>query len=277
MNMKRNIFLITLFFSVITAFAQPSVKKHCCQSGKVLFYDSFETDAVLPDTTVWMLCTPANNAWQQHFKHTKGWENVRIENGALKLKADKRDGVYRNGGVRTKKGFPNNTRLEVCARLNKLVKGGFPAIWQMPVGGMEWPRSGEIDVMEWVQGTPKQVYQTVHTFFINGEDGSAGVTNPNPDTHFDATAYHIYAADRTDKAIIFYIDGKETFRYENQNLPDEATKLQFPFNKLPFDIILNFSLGGTLNGNNTWAGPIVDSDLPGELWVDWVRVTSLEH
>lgn len=131
--------------------------------------------------------------------------------------------------------------------------------------------------MEWVQGTPRKVYQTVHTFFINGADGSSGVTNPNPDVQFDATAYHIYAADRTDDAVIFYIDGKETFRYRNQYLPDEETQLQFPFNKLPFDIILNFSLGGTLNGNNTWAGPIDDNDLPGELWVDWVKVTSLDR
>ena len=166
--------------------------------------------------------------------------------------------------------------MEVKARLTK-VRGGFPAIWQMPVNGLEWPRSGEIDLMEWVQRTPNQIYQTVHTFFINGPYGSDGVTNPNPDKNFDVTCDHIYAADRTDDAVIFYVDGEETWRYENMKFEDEKTKMQFPFNKLNFDIILNFSLGGELNGNNTWPGTIHDEDLPGEMWIDWVRIISLDN
>lgn len=73
----------------------------------------------------------------------------------------------------------------------------------------QWPRGGEIDLMEWVQGTPNDIYQTVHTYFINGDNGSAGATNPNRPTNFDITQYHVYAADRTEEAIIFYIDGKK--------------------------------------------------------------------
>ena len=166
-----------------------------------------------------------------------------------------------------------NTRLEVKARLTKLVKGGFPAIWQMPINAPAWPRGGEVDLMEWVQGTPYDVYQTVHTYYINGDYGSAGVTNPNRPTDFDVTQYHVYAADRTEDAVIFYIDGVETWRYENQNLPSE--EMQFPFCDYPYDIILNFSLGGELNGNPTWPGEIDDNDLPGELWIDWVKVTKI--
>lgn len=274
--MKQTLITTAFLIGTTLAMAQPASENKDIRPGKVLFYDSFETPSALPDTTVWTLCTYADNAWSQHFKYTEGWENVRVEDGALKLKGDKRDGKYRNGGVRTKKGFPGHTRLEVCARLSKLVNGAFPAIWQMPVGGMAWPRSGEIDLMEWVQSTPYKIYQTVHTYFINGADGSSGVTNPNPDVQFDATAYHIYAVDRTDDAVIFYVDGRETFRYLNQHLPDEETQLQFPFNKLPFDIILNFSLGGTLNGKPTWAGLIDDENLPGELWIDWVKVSEIE-
>ena len=246
----------------------------CSMKESVLFVDNFDQGNDLPDSTVWSLCTYGNCAWAQHFKEVKGYENVRIEEGILKLRATKIEDTYKNGGIRLKKGFPGNSRLEVKARLNKLVKGAFPAIWQMPIGAPGWPKGGEVDLMEWIQSTPKQIYQTVHTYYINGETGSAGVTNPNPAKDFDVTQYHVYAADRTTDAVIFYVDGKETFRYENQNLPKE--QLQFPFCDYPYDIILNYSLGGELNGNPTWAGPIDDNDLPGEMWIDWVKVTSLE-
>lgn len=240
-----------------------------------IFIDLFDSDHTIPDPEFWKLCTYANNAWSQHFQYVDGYENVRIEDGLLKIKATKENGVYKNGGIRTKKGFPVHTRTEIRAKLNKKVKGGFPAIWQMPIDGEPWPRGGEIDLMEWVQGTPDQIYQTIHTFYSNGPHGSAGITNPDPDTTFDVTQFHVYAVDRTDDELVFYVDGKETWRYENMNLEDESKRLQFPFNKYDFDIILNFSLGGVLNGKLTWPGEIDDEDLPGEMWVDWVRVTSL--
>ena len=43
-------------------------------------------------------------------------------------------------GCFSKIGFLCDTRLEVKARLTGLVRGGFPAIWQMPIGAPEWPR-----------------------------------------------------------------------------------------------------------------------------------------
>jgi Beta-glucanase/Beta-glucan synthetase len=243
-------------------------------ASNVIFTDNFNSKTQQIDTSIWKLCPYANNAWSQHFKYVNGYQNVRIEDGNLVLKAIKEDGNYKNGGVKSSISFPNFTRVEVRAKLNKKVRGGFPAIWQMPVGAPTWPKGGEVDIMEWIQGTPNQIYQTVHSYYINETSGTTGATNLNPDKNFDVTQYHIYAADRTDEAVIFYVDGKETFRYENKNLSDD--KLQFPFNKYNFNIILNFSLGGLLNGNNTWPGAIYDEDLPGEMWVDWVKVTKIK-
>lgn len=271
--------LITIYYILIgqcflsTVFAQihePSPK----ESGTI-FIDLFNSINPIPDTKIWKLCSYANNVWSQHFKHVEKYENVKVEDGYLKLTADKKDGHYKNGGIRSIIGFPNNTRLEVKARLKKIIKGGFPAIWQMPVNGGEWPKSGEIDLMEWVQKTPNQIYQTVHSSYINQTNGFTGKTNPNPNVNFDVTKDHIYAAERTDKAVTFYVDGKETWRYENKYLNKEDSLLQFPFNKYDFDIILNYSLGGLLNGSNTWPGMINNSDLPGEMWIDWVRVINL--
>lgn len=252
-----------------------SPKEQSRHASNVLFSEDFNNASSIYDTSVWRLCDYANNAWSQHFRHVDGYENVRVENGFLVLSATKYEGVYKNGGIRTVKGFPNNTLLEVRAKLNRKVRGGFPAIWQMPIDAPGWPRGGEVDVMEWVQSTPTQIYQTVHSFHINGPEGSSGVTNEKPDTNFDVTEFHTYGAARTDDAVIFYVDGKETWRYGNEHLEGEAGLLQFPFSQYDFDIILNFSLGGMLNGATTWAGPISDDDLPGEMWGDWVKVTDL--
>ena len=53
----------------------------------------------------------------------------------------------------------------------------------------------------------------------------------------DVTKDHVYAVDRTEKELIFYVDGEETWRYPNMYLEDEETRLQYPFSKYNFDII----------------------------------------
>lgn len=269
--MKKTLHI--LYYTIISILIPLPCLSVSPQKGNILFIDEFNENSIISDSSIWKLCTYGNHTWGQHFKNVEGYENVKVENGVLKLKVSKDKNSYKNGGIRTTSGFPCNTRLEVKAKLTKLVKGGFPAIWQMPMDAPQWPRGGEIDLMEWVQGTPNDIYQTVHTYFINGDNGSAGATNPNRPTNFDITQYHVYAADRTEEAIIFYIDGKETWRYPNQHLPEE--KMQYPFCQYKYDIILNFSLGGDLNGNPTWPGKINDDDLPGEMWIDWVKVSSL--
>lgn len=235
--------------------------------NKLIWSDEFNTADRLPDPEVWKLCEQQTNAWSQYFIDGD-WSNVRIENDCLKLTADKVNGRYRNGGIRTTDGFPCNTRVEVRARFSHKVGGGFPAIWQMPVNGKAWPLSGEIDIMEWVQGNSDDIWQTIHRSPDNdGEDISNGET-----VRCDITEWHVFGVDRTDEAVIFYLDGKETWRFNNPGTDD---RLEYPFMYHDFDIILNFSLGGYLDGSLTWPGEIDDADLPGEMWVDWVRVYDL--
>lgn len=241
-------------------------------NGRVIFFEEFNGPEPIPDTAVWKLCTYSRTVWGRYFENTDGYSNVRVEDGHLVLTADKRDGRYTTGGIRTIGGFPAGTLLEVKARL-KPVKGGFPAIWQMPVGGKSWPLSGEVDVMEWIQGHPQSVYQTLHSGYIERGIGDSGYTKR---TDVDVTEEHIYAAARTEECIIFYIDGIETSRYANLHLEGEEGLLQYPFTHWDYDIILNYSFGGEFNGAPTWAGPIDDSELPGEIWIDWVKVSLIE-
>ena len=65
----------------------------------ILFVDDFDAKCVVPDTAIWKLCTYANNAWSQYFRGVDGYENVKVEEGYLKLRACKDNGTYKNGGV----------------------------------------------------------------------------------------------------------------------------------------------------------------------------------
>lgn len=236
----------------------------------VIFFDDFN-EGVIPDPEVWKLCAPGNTTWTYWFDAAAGYRNVKVENGNLVLTADN-EGRYRNGGVRTIHGFPVGTLVEVRARFKK-AGGGFPAIWQMPVNGLTWPMSGEIDIMEWVQDTPNRLYHTIHTY------GTA--SKPDKSTHLndsmgitDTDVYRVYAAARTEEAVIFYVDGEEKWRYVNEHLAGDAGLIQYPFASRDFDIILNYSLS---NSPSAWPGAIKDSDLPATMHVDWVKVSKFSE
>lgn len=280
-NLNTFYFYIILFFMSlysVVSMAQnglnSEVMSRYSKKDKVLFLDDFSRDSSLPDTTIWKPCLPGRNPWNRYFKEVKGYENVRVEDGYLILTASKYKDTYKTGGVYSTVSFPCNTLLEVKARLNRKVRGGFPTIWQQPVDGHPWPKGGELDLMEWIYSTPNQVYQTVHTDYTYNSHGYAGVSNPKPGKNIDVTEDHIYGVARTPEAVIFYIDGKETWRYKNQHLAPNL--LQYPFCDEQFDIILNYSLGGMHNGKLAKAGKIVDADLPGEMWVDWVCITIID-
>ncbi|MCH5328086.1 MAG: glycoside hydrolase family 16 protein [Coprobacter sp.] len=242
----------------------------------IVFFDDFDSGTV-PDPEWWKLCEYVHVAWAQYFKNTDGYSNVRIENGCLVLTADKTaDGLYRNGGVRTRKGFQPGTIVEVRARFDK-ARGGFPAIWQMPVGGKSWPQSGEIDIMEWIQGNPNLIYYTIHTAYKADDPSYTGDVSEGRTWSSNTldSEFHTYAAARSMDAVKFYIDGVLMWQYKDAGLYGTAAQRQFPFIFWNFDLILNYSLGGYLNGNLTWPGEIHDEDLPASMYVDWVRVRKL--
>ena len=62
----------------------------------------------------------------------------------------------------------------------------------------------------------------------------------------------------------------------NVILENEAEMMQWPFTaESSFYLILNMGLGNNDSGTS-WAGPIDDANLPAEMLVDWVKVTSLD-
>ncbi|WP_321518089.1 glycoside hydrolase family 16 protein [uncultured Bacteroides sp.] len=237
-------------------------------SSSIIFEDNFDQTNGLPDASKWSLCTPISTVnWARYLSGSNN--QAYVKNSNLILTAEKVNGVYQCGGVRTlgKVEFTYG-KVEVRARF-KSVQGGWPGIWMMPVNQSNgWPKDGEVDIMEEVSNE-SNAYMTIHSNYIEN------LRNYTPNYQFMSpfivNGYNTYCTNWTSEKIEFYINGKLIASYPNLHLSNESTVMQWPFNK-PFYLILNFSLGGA----NTWPGAIDDTQLPGYMEVDWVKVTKTQ-
>ena len=139
---------------------------------KLIWSDEFET-AGLPDTINWNYDVGGhgfgNNELQYYLANKP--ENARVENGILIIEA--RREVYQNRSYTSAKLWTKGKvewkggRIEVRARLPK-GRGTWPAIWMLPAKEpMQWPRDGEIDIMEHVGFDDGVVHGTIHTEAYN--------------------------------------------------------------------------------------------------------------
>lgn len=92
-----------------------------------------------------------------------GWESDTSWNSQSYSEND--TAPYLTGGVYTKgKKLFTGGRVEVCARL-QAAKGAWPAIWMLPEKA-EWPKGGEIDIMERLNHD-RIAYQTTHSYYTH--------------------------------------------------------------------------------------------------------------
>lgn len=164
---------------------------------------------------------------------------------------------FLTGGVYTKdkKTFMDG-RIEIKARLFG-ARGAWPAIWMLPQDG-GWPKGGEIDIMERLNGEDI-AYQTVHSHYTY----TLGIKNPptGSTAKIDPDDYNIYSVELYPDSLSFYINDTHTFTYPRIETDKEG---QFPFHQ-PFYLLIDMQLGGS------WVGAVEPEDLPLEMWVDWVR------
>ncbi len=152
-------------------------------------------------------------------------------------------------------------RLEVRAKLPE-GKGTWPAIWMLPTDWSygEWPRSGEIDIMEHVGYDPNKVHFSIHTQAYNHSIGTQ-----KSGTRLIATAmsdFHKYRVDWTPYAIRGYFDDALVFTFVNEGKGFAS----WPFDKR-FHLLLNIAVGGNWGG----AQGVDDLVFPATMVVDYVR------
>jgi len=124
-----------------------------------------------------------------------------------------------------------------------------------------WPKSGEIDVMEAVGYDPNKFFGTIHTEFYNGMNGKQQGSN----IYRSSDDWHTFEINWEQDRIQFAIDQQIYFEYPRGNSIGA-----WPFDQF-FYLIMNVAVGGNWGGKqgideNAFLGT-------GQVMeVDWVRV-----
>lgn len=186
--------------------------------------------------------------------------DVLLQNGYLRLRAQKRDMVgwngttyhYTSGMVMTggRQGVkpPGFTYTYGFAEARVKVPAGqglWPAFWMLPASYI-WPP--EIDIMEILGNQPDVIHMTYH--YSGGGPGSTW-------TGSDFSAgWHTFAVDWEPGVITWYVDGVQRWQYKSSNVTSQ-----------PMYLLLNLAVGGSWPGS-----PDSSTVFPSYYDVDYVRV-----
>ena len=232
-----------------------------------------------------------NRADWNYETHEAGWVNHELQAYAAKEDyAYVKDGelviqpvkqVDESGRVKYYSGRVNTfNRHEfqygyIEARLKVPEGAGFlPAFWMMPHNeGLygQWPKCGEIDIMEVLGNATATNYGTLH--FGEPHTQRQG-TYTLKDGDF-ASEYHVFALEWFPGEMRWYVDGEEYYRTSDWFTAasgQEEKPYPAPFTQ-PFYVILNVAVGGDWPGN-----PTEDTifDERASMRVDYVRAYQLE-
>ena len=153
-------------------------------------------------------------------------------------------------------------------------KGFLPAFWMMPTDEGyygQWPKCGEIDIMEVLGNATDTLYGTVH--FGEPHKEHQGTTSLT-DGDF-SKEYHEFAVEWDPGQMRWYLDGVQYFETSDWFTKvdgEEEKAYPAPFNQ-NFHMILNVAVGGN------WPGDPDDSTIFDEraaMYVDYVRVYQRE-
>ncbi|MGL4654039.1 family 16 glycosylhydrolase [Cetobacterium sp. ZOR0034] len=238
--------------------------------GDLIWNEEFDYEG-LPKDSDWGYDVGGNgwgNAELQYYTE-KNPDNAYVEDGKLTITAWNE--AYENNEytsarlvTRGKKDFLYG-RIEVKAKLPQGL-GTWPAIWLMPTDSVygDWPKSGEIDIMEHVGFDQNRIHGTVHTekyYWKNSNQKSGQIEGEKV-----SDVFHTYSLEWTPKVIKVYFDNILYFTYQNENAGKDA----WPFDQ-KFYLILNIAVGGAWGGQQG-----VDSEVfPQQFEIDSIKVYDL--
>lgn len=229
---------------------------------KLIWEENFNGKAL--DTTVWNfelgngcpnICGWGNNESQIYTKN-----NHKVENGMLTITASYDGTQYTSTRITTKdkKEFQYG-KMEVRAKLPQ-GKGLWPAFWMLGsnISQVGWPKSGEIDILEYIGKEPGQVFTSLHT------QDSHGNTINTKKTKIEGIeeGFHLYAIDWNKDQIAFYVDNHLVYTFK----PEVKNENTWPYNQ-PFYFLINMAIGGN------FGGPDIDNSVfPEEFSIDYIKV-----
>lgn len=152
-------------------------------------------------------------------------------------------------------------RIEVRAKV-PTGKGTWPAAWLLGenIGKVDWPRCGEIDVMEHVGYDPTKIHANIHTAAYNHMNGKGKGNSIDAGKPWEG--FHTYAVEWYRDRMEFFFDDTRYFVFRKEPGGDDV----WPFDK-PHYLILNLAFGGGWGG----AQGIDESLLPHRYEIEYVR------
>ena len=265
---KRTVAIVAaLGIGVATAVAVPMLGTASAASFERLTWsDDFNGPAgAKVDSSKWAYDLGFGTIWgnNESQTYTDSTNNVRLNgSGQLVITARKEaDGRYTSGRLKTRGKFSQKYgRFEANIKIPR-GPGLLPAFWAMGDSG-SWPNNGEIDIMENVGDNPRTVYGTVHGPGYSGGDGTGRGGEKTIGQELSAD-FHRYAIEWSPDSIKWLLDGVVYKETTPKNLPGGT---RWVFNDQPFYMLMNVAVGGD------WPGAPVDSVLPEEMVVDYVKV-----
>jgi beta-glucanase (GH16 family) len=233
--------------------------------------DEFNTPGA-PDPSRWGYDVGGSGWGNNELQYyTNTTNNANVVNGVLVITARKEpmNGMnYTSARMVTRnKGDFLYGRIEVSAKL-PAGRGTWPAIWMLPTDWSygDWPKSGEIDIMEHVGYDSTRVHFSVHSEAYNHVIGTQKSANRIIPTAM--SAFHKYRLDWTPYAVRGYYDDLLVFTFVNEG----AGAAKWPFDKR-FHLLLNIAVGGN------WGGVqgVDNSVFPAAMEIDYVRVYKMKE
>lgn len=195
------------------------------------------------------------------------FENPNYKKGSAEWKENRKVAQYTSGSINTMgKAEFKYGRIEVRAKMPR-GKGMWSAIWMMGINRskVNWPRCGEIDIMEYLGRDPHTIHAANHFAdpnvmnkkTVHKSAGKGQITINEP-----YNSFHVYSIEWDEKQIKFFVDDKQ---YSTLNIDVAGKGKDNPYRR-PHYLLLNLALGGS------WGGEIDDNMLPQKYEIDYVRV-----
>ena len=245
---------------------------------KLLWSDEFEGPAgTSPDPSRWEMQTGGSWGTRELQYHTDRPQNAALDGDGSLVIAARREGFIGNERGREIARRFTSTRMRTAGRfefrygrietriLAPTGSGLWPAMWAIGSrrgGEAQWPRSGEIDVMEHFGSFPKMVIGALHG--PSGSDGHWLVNRPRHARKALLGRFHTYTADWFPGVVQFSLDGRP---YAAVTQTDRPAGERWVFDD-PFYLVLSLAVGGPVEPH-----PQPETRFPAEMRVDWLRVT----
>ena len=265
--------LIACGIAIIGAGCGKKSKTPAKEGYKLLWADEFDGSKL--NSKLWVREERpvgwTNNEAQEYTKDTK---NGFIRDGKFVIKGIENEtgvGNYTSCKLRnTSKAAFMYGRIEARAKVPQ-GKGLWPAIWMMPedenVYG-QWPKCGEIDIMEVLGDQTETAFGTVHYGEPHAEkQGKVTLTDGNT----FASDFHEFAVEWEPGKLEWFIDGKSYLVVDNwfSAVKGQDDKpFPAPFNQ-KFCIQMNLAIGGDWPGYPEYKADYMKN---AEFEIDYVRV-----